>query len=148
MESKMNVQGVADEASAGPFASTLRSGREDATSATVPNAPAHSPLPWFATAKNSIKTDLRRYGLREDAGIYIASVMGGPTSGPRFPDTLGEVEANAEFIIHACNNHYKLRDTLSDLRTAWFNGRMDVLGNILTGDALAELMDKAEGKTL
>ena len=53
------------------------------------------------TDGNAIKCDLRPIGLTVDAGMIVASVVGGPTSGYSFPRDASEVEANARLIAAA-----------------------------------------------
>ena len=53
------------------------------------------------TDGNAIKCDLRPIGLTVDAGMIVASVVGGPTSGYSFPQDASEVEANARLIAAA-----------------------------------------------
>ena len=62
---------------------------------------AHTPGPWMKTDGNAIKCDLRPIGLTVDAGMIVASVVGGPTSGYSFPQDASEVEANARLIAAA-----------------------------------------------
>ncbi len=61
----------------------------------------HTPGPWMKTDGNTIKCDLRPIGLTVDAGMIVASVVGGPTSGYSFPQDASEVEANARLIAAA-----------------------------------------------
>lgn len=58
----------------------------------------HTPGPWFSPDGKTIKQDYRTIGLTEAAGCMIASVMGGPTSGPAFIEVAEEVEANTRLI--------------------------------------------------
>lgn len=60
--------------------------------------PQHTPLPW----KNHNRIDLIT-----DNEEVIGTLKG-------FSFTDAQDEANAAFIVRACNNHYKLIDLLSD----------------------------------
>ncbi|MBH3364812.1 hypothetical protein [Pseudomonas sp. URMO17WK12:I11] len=61
----------------------------------------HTPGPWFSPDDKTIKQDYRPIGLTESAGCMIASVMGGPTSGPAFIEVAEEVAANTRLIAAA-----------------------------------------------
>lgn len=61
----------------------------------------HTPGPWMKTDGSAIKCDLRPIGLTKDAGLIVASVVGGPTSEYSFPRDESEVEANASLIAAA-----------------------------------------------
>ncbi len=61
----------------------------------------HTPGPWFSPDGKTIKQDYRPIGLTEAAGCMIASVMGGPTSGPAFIEVAEEVAANTRLIAAA-----------------------------------------------
>lgn len=65
----------------------------------------HTPLPWSkGKGKVRIKTESRtRQELVAECYTTLNSV--------RYPSE-AEREANTDFIIHACNNHYKLVEAL------------------------------------
>lgn len=61
----------------------------------------HAPGPWFSPDGKTVKQDYRPIGLSDAAGCMIASVMGGPTSGPAFIEVAEEVAANTRLIAAA-----------------------------------------------
>ena len=67
----------------------------------------HTPTPWKVYyAKNNGGVVL---GTGEINGCAVQS-----HNGAFWRDDV-EAKANAEFVIHACNNYYKMRDTIQEL---------------------------------
>lgn len=75
----------------------------------------HTPLPWAVNYKGSIGHIKSIAETKKETGKYPLT----PTV-CRFKELAGVIskenaEANAEFIVRACNNHYKLLEALKDL---------------------------------
>lgn len=72
--------------------------------------PKHSPLPLCVCEDNAKRT------------LIVATNKDGMMAAQAYGDTLEEAEANAEFIVRACNSHYELIRHLENamvlLRTA------------------------------
>jgi hypothetical protein len=87
----------------------------------TPTAPAqaqHSPLPWTYFVGNANGRGLIRIE-QEGTGVHVASMPRGAVS-----------EANADYIVRACNNAQRLADALANLARpltqGWKVSDMDV----------------------
>lgn len=71
----------------------------------------HTPLPWKGS---HITKDVHCRDLKI---IYSASYEDGENSEPArvYGDTTKQLEANAEFILRACNSHYELLEAFEQM---------------------------------
>lgn len=60
-----------------------------------------TPGPWRVSGGRYIKQDYTKIGLSDDAGMMIASIPGGETSGSFFVENSAECKANANLIAAA-----------------------------------------------
>ena len=80
----------------------------------------HTPLPWHLAEKwLSRKTEIPTVYAADECLRYIALCNDGlnpieDQEGNPIPQT--DNLANANFIVRACNNHYKLLDALKDVK--------------------------------
>ena len=65
------------------------------------HTPVWTPGPWRVSGGRYIKQDYTEIGLSDDAGMMIASIPGGETSGPFFVENRAECDANARLIAAA-----------------------------------------------
>lgn len=74
----------------------------------------HTPLPWLRD--QNLVYALDATGTRKR---FSAGVQGGWAEYLRSHVSEAEVDANAEFIVHACNSHYALLEALKGLSSWW-----------------------------
>lgn len=102
---------------------------------------AHTPAPWVAVP---VKGSYKRPVLIQSGTKLVASVNGTQLE-PEQP-SIGEAEANAEFIVRACNAHADLLEAAKDTLEALELNR-DIHGDIYGSwmNALRAAISKAQG---
>ena len=101
------------------------------------NETKHSPLPWTVDAMGNIWSDVK-----------VAIPAAGKDQAECYRDhKAGETEANADFIVRACNSHYELVRALEDM-TRLYRGQLDREGCYRFGlfDRAIEAIAQAKGK--